>query len=136
MTKVYSYIKFTEIDNGETTLTFNEIGSKVEVKVLKKGFAVLKGDSQNDINELIDSQRSEISSTQIPKELFMAEIIDCEAIKAIDEATGLRIRNRYSINDELAMNYKDENHPEKIEFLRFRDEQIRISRDQKQELGL
>ena len=61
---------------------------------------------------------------------------DSEAVKAIDSATGARIRAKYSLEDELSMNYKANDNPEKIAFLEYREEQIELGRNQKKEMGL
>lgn len=130
------YVKYNEINTGTTTLTFNEIGTAVEVKKIGKGFAVLKAENLTDINNLIDAQESEIQVSQISKELFAEAVKDSETIKAIDAAVGLRIREKYTLDDELSMNYKADDNAEKVQFLAFRQEQIQIGRDQKAELGL
>lgn len=131
-----SYVKYTEINTGETTLTFNQIGTNVEVINISKGLVVLKGEQQKQIDDCIDNQNELIQASKISKEVFMELAKDSEIIKAIDAATGLRIRAKYSIDDELSMAYKADDNIEKIAFLNFRAEQIAIGRDQKAELGL
>ena len=131
-----SYAKFSEVNNGETTLTFNQLNPDVEVKVVSKGLVVLKGEQQKQIDDCIDNQNELIQASKISKEAFAELAKDSEIVKAIDDATGLRIRAKYSIGDELSMAYKADDNIEKIAFLNFRAEQIAIGRDQKAELGL
>jgi len=133
---MFVYVKYNEIDTGDTTLTFREVGTVVKVKKITKGFAVLTADELADINTCIDAQDSAIEVTQISKELFVEATKDSEAVKAIDAATGMRIRTKYSLDDELSMNYKANDSASKIEFLAFRQEQINIAKEQKAELGL
>ena len=133
---MFVYVKFNEINTGATTLTFNEVGVKVEVKKIAKGYAVLKADNLADINEVIDAQDAQIEVSQISKELFVDATKDAEIVKAIDAAVGMRIRERYSLDDELSMNYKADDSSSKIAFLAYRDEQIAICKEQKAELGL
>lgn len=133
---MFVYVKFNEVNTGETTLTFIEVGTTVEVKRLGKGFAVLKAENLSDINEVIDAQDSQIEVSQISKELFLDSVKDSETIKAIDAAVGLRIRERYTLDEELSMAYKPETSSSKIAFLEFRQEQINIAKEQKAELGL
>lgn len=131
-----SYVKYTEINTGETTLTFNQIGTNVEVINISKGLVVLKGEQQKQIDDCIDNQNELIQASKISKEAFAELAKDSEIVKAIDDATGLRIRAKYSIGDELSMAYKADDNIEKIAFLNFRAEQIAIGRDQKAEIGL
>lgn len=131
-----SYVKYTEINTGETTLTFNQIGTNVEVINISKGLVVLKGEQQKQIDDCIDNQNELIQASKISKEAFSELAKDSEIIKAIDAATSLRIRAKYSIADELSMAYKADDNIEKIAFLNFRAEQIAIGRDQKAEIGL
>lgn len=133
---MFVYVKYNEVNTGETTLTFIEVGTTVEVKRLGKGFAVLKAENLSDINEVIDAQDSQIEVSQISKELFLDSVKDSETIKAIDAAVGLRIRERYTLDEELSMAYKSETSSSKIAFLEFRQEQINIAKEQKAELGL
>lgn len=133
---MFVYVKYNEVNTGETTLTFIEVGTTVEVKRLGKGFAVLKAENLSDINEVIDAQDSQIEVSQISKELFLDSVKDSEIVKAIDAAVGMRIREKYTLDDELSMNYKADDNAEKVQFLEFRQEQIQIGRDQKAELGL
>lgn len=133
---MFVYVKYNEVNTGETTLTFIEVGTTVEVKRLGKGFAVLKAENLSDINEVIDAQDSQIEVSQISKELFLDSVKDSETIKAIDAAVGLRIRERYTLDEELSMAYKPETSSSKIAFLEFRQEQINIAKEQKAELGL
>ena len=130
------YVKYSEINTGATTLTFNEVGVKVEVKRIAKGYAVLKADELVDINDVIDAQDSQIQVSQISKELFVAATKDAEIVKAIDNSVGMRIREVYSLDDELSMAYKADDSSTKIAFLAYRDEQIAICKEQKAELGL
>lgn len=132
---MFKYIKYSEIDTGETTLTFNEVGTTVEVKKIKKGFVVLKAENLEDINAVIDAQDPQIEVSQISKELFVDSVKDAEIVKAIDAAVGMRIRAKYTLDDELSMAYKTDS-ISKIEFLAFRQEQINIAKEQKAELGL
>lgn len=133
---MFIYVKYNEINTGETTLTFNEVGTVVEVKKIAKGFAVLKAENLSDINAIIDAQDSQIEVSQISKELFLDSVKDSEIVKAIDAAVSMRIREKYTLDDELSMNYKADDDAEKIAFLAFRTEQIQIGREQKAELGL
>lgn len=133
---MFVYVKYNEVNTGETTLTFIEVGTTVEVKRLGKGFAVLKAENLSDINEVIDAQDSQIEVSQISKELFLDSVKDSEIVKAIDAAVGMRIREKYTLDDELSMAYKADDNIEKIAFLNFRAEQIAIGRDQKAEIGL
>lgn len=133
---MFVYVKYNEVNTGETTLTFNEVGTVVEVKKIAKGFAVLKAENLSDINEVIDAQDSQIEVSQISKELFLDSVKDSETVKVIDAAVGLRIRERYTLDEELSMAYKPETSSSKIAFLEFRQEQIQIGREQKAELGL
>ena len=48
----------------------------------------------------------------------------------------MRIREKYSLDDELSMNYKADDSSSKIAFLDYRNEQIAICKEQKAELGL
>ena len=133
---MFVYVKYNEVNTGETTLTFNEIGTAVEVKRIDKGYAVLKAENLTDINTLIDAQDTAIEVSQISKELFVDAVKDSEIVKAIDAAVGLRIREKYTLDDELSMAYKSETSNSKIAFLEFRAEQIAIAKEQKEELGL
>lgn len=133
---MFVYVKYNEVNTGETTLTFNEIGTAVEVKRIDKGYAVLKAENLTDINTLIDAQDTAIEVSQISKELFVDAVKDSEIVKAIDAAVGLRIREKYTLDDELSMAYKSETSNSKIAFLEFRQEQIKIAKEQKEELGL
>lgn len=133
---MFVYVKYNEINTGESTLTFNEVDVKVEVKKLSKGYAALKADELVDINKVIDAQDPQIEVSQISKELFVESVKDSETVKAIDATVGMRIRQKYSLDDELAMAYKADDSNSKIAFLAYRDEQIAICKEQKAELGL
>ena len=131
-----SYAKYSEINMGETTLTFNQLDTNVEVITISKGLVVLKSLEQKNIDDCIDNQNPQISAVKISKEVFTELAKDSEAVKAIDFATGARIRAKYSLEDELSMNYKANDNPEKIAFLEYREEQIELGRNQKKEMGL
>ena len=131
-----SYAKYSEINTGETTLTFNQLDTNVEVITISKGLVVLKSLEQKNIDDCIDNQNPQISAVKISKEVFTELAKDSEAVKAIDFATGARIRAMYSLEDELSMNYKANDNPEKIAFLEYREEQIELGRNQKKEMGL
>lgn len=131
-----SYAKYSEINTGETTLTFNQLDTNVEVITISKGLVVLKSLEQKNIDDCIDNQNPQISAVKISKEVFTELAKDSEAVKAIDFATGVRIRAKYSLEDELSMNYKANDNPEKIAFLEYREEQIELGRNQKKEMGL
>ena len=91
---------------------------------------------QKNIDDCIDNQNPQISAVKISKEVFTELAKDSEAVKAIDFATGARIRAKYSLEDELSMSYKANDNPEKIAFLEYREEQIELGRNQKKEMGL
>lgn len=131
-----SYAKYNEINTGETTLTFNQLDSNVEVITISKGLVVLKSLEQKNIDDCINNQNPQISAVKISKEVFTELAKDSEAVKAIDFATGARIRAKYRLEDELSMHYKANDNPEKIAFLQYRAEQIEKGRSQKEELGL
>ena len=131
-----SYAKYSEINTGETTLTFNQLDTNVEVITISKGLVVLKSLEQKNIDDCIDNQNPQISAVKISKEVFTELAKDSEAVKAIDFAIGARIRAKYSLEDELSMNYKANDNPEKIAFLEYREEQIELGRNQKKEMGL
>ena len=133
---MFVYVKYNDVDTGATTITFNEVGTTVEVKKIKKGFVVLKAENLADITAVIDAQDPAIEVSQISKELFVEATKESETVKAIDAAVGMRIRERYSLEDELSMNYKANDSSSKIAFLAYRDEQIAICKEQKAELGL
>ena len=133
---MFVYVKYNEVNTGETTLTFNEIGTAVEVKKIQKGFSVLKSENLTDINTLIDAQDVAIEVSQISKELFVEAVKDSETVKAIDAAVGMRIREKYTLDDELSMAYKADDSISKVEFLAYRQEQVNIAKEQKAELGL
>lgn len=133
---MFVYVKYNEVNTGETTLTFNEIGTAVEVKKIQKGFSVLKSENLTDINTLIDAQDVAIEVSQISKELFVEAVKDSETVKAIDAAVGMRIREKYTLDDELSMAYKADDSISKVEFLVYRQEQVNIAKEQKAEVGL
>lgn len=133
---MYVYVKYNEVVTDETTLTFNEVGTNVKVKKIAKGFAVLVADDLSDINTVIDAQDPAIQTSQISKELFVEATKESEAVKAINAAVGIRIRDKYSLDDELSMTYKADDSISKVEFLAFRQEQINIAKEQRAELGL
>ena len=133
---MFVYVKYNEVNTGETTLTFNEIGTAVEVKKIQKGFSVLKSENLIDINTLIDAQDVAIEVSQISKELFVEAVKDSETVKAIDAAVGMRIREKYTLDDELSMAYKADDSISKVEFLVYRQEQVNIAKEQKAEVGL
>ena len=130
-----SYAKYSEINTGETTLTFNQLDTNVEVITISKGLVVLKSLEQKNIDDCIDNQNPQISAVKISKEVFTELAKDSEAVKAIDFAIGARIRAKYSLGDELSMNYKANDNPEKIAFLEYREDQIELVRNQKEEMG-
>lgn len=133
---MFIYVKYDEINTGETTISFNEVGVDVEVKKIAKGFAILKGENLESINNVIDAQDPLINVSQLTKELFVDATKDSETVKAIDAAVGLRIRAKYSLDDELSMAHKTNESASKVEFLAFRQEQIDIAKEQKAEIGL
>ena len=87
-----SYAKYSEINTGETTLTFNQLDTNVEVITISKGLVVLKSLEQKNIDDCIDNQNPQISAVKISKEVFTELAKDSEAAKAIEFATGARIR--------------------------------------------
>lgn len=133
---MFTYLKYNDVDTGETTITFNEVGTIVEVKKIQKGFVVLKAENLADITAVIDAQDPAIEVSQISKELFIEATKDAEIVKAIDAAVGMRIREKYTLDDELSMVYKADDSISKVEFLAFRQEQVNIAKEQKAELGL
>ena len=133
---MFVYLKYNDVDTGETTITFNEVGTTVEVKKIKKGFVVLKAENLADITAVIDAQDPAIEVSQISKELFVEATKDAEIVKAIDASVGMRIREKYTLDDELSMAYKADDSIPKVEFLAFRQEQVNIAKEQKVELGL
>lgn len=133
---MFTYLKYNDVDTGETTITFNEVGTTVEVKKIQKGFVVLKAENLADITAVIDAQDPAIEVSQISKELFVEATKDAEIVKAIDAAVGMRIREKYTLDDELSMAYKADDSISKVEFLAFRQEQVNIAKEQKAELGL
>lgn len=133
---MFVYLKYNDVDTGETTITFNEVGTTVEVKKIKKGFVVLKAENLADITAVIDAQDPAIEVSQISKELFVEATRDAEIVKAIDASVGMRIREKYTLDDELSMAYKPADSISKVEFLAFRQEQVNIAKEQKAELGL
>ena len=48
----------------------------------------------------------------------------------------MRIREKYTLDDELSMVYKSAESISKVEFLAYRQEQVNIAKEQKAELGL
>lgn len=133
---MFAYLKYNDVDTGETTITFNEVGTIVEVKKIQKGFVVLKAENLIDITAVIDAQDPAIEVSQISKELFVEATKDAEIVKAIDAAVGMRIREKYTLDDELSMAYKADDSISKVEFLAYRQEQVNIAKEQKAELGL
>jgi hypothetical protein len=133
---MFIYLKYNDVDTGETTITFNEVGTTVEVKKIQKGFVVLKAENLADITAVIDAQDPAIEVSQISKELFVEATKDAEVVKAIDAAVGMRIREKYTLDDELSMAYKANDSISKVEFLAYRQEQVNIAKEQKAELGL
>ena len=133
---MFVYVKYNDVNTGETTITFNEIGTTVEVKKIAKGFVVLKAENLADITAVIDAQDPAIEVSQISKELFVEATKDAEIVKAIDAAVGMRIREKYTLDDELSMVYKSAESISKVEFLAYRQEQVNIAKEQKAELGL
>lgn len=133
---MFVYVKYNDVDTGATTITFNEVGTTVEVKKIAKGFVVLKAENLAEINKVIDAQDPAIGVSQISKELFVDVTKESETVKAIDAAVGMRIRAKYSLDDELSMAYKSAESSSKIAFMEFRAEQIAIAKEQKEELGL
>lgn len=133
---MFAYLKYNDVDTGVTTITFNEVGAMVEVKKIQKGFVVLKAENLADITAVIDAQDPAIEVSQISKELFVEATKDAEIVKAIDAAVGMRIREKYALDDELSMSYKADASISKVEFLAFRQEQVNIAKEQKAELGL
>lgn len=133
---MFVYLKYNDVDTGETTITFNEVGTTVEVKKIQKGFVVLKAENLADITAVIDAQDPAIEVSQISKELFVEATKDAEIVKAIDAAVGMRIREKYTLDDELSMAYKADDSISKVEFLAYRQEQVNIAKEQKAELGL
>mgnify|MGYP000977433623 CR=1 FL=1 len=133
---MFVYLKYNDVDTGETTITFNEVGTTVEVKKIQKGFVVLKAENLADITAVIDAQDPAIEVSQISKELFVEATKDAEIVKAIDAAVGMRIREKYTLDDELSMVYKSAESISKVEFLAYRQEQVNIAKEQKAELGL
>lgn len=129
------YVKFQEKKDQFTTFTFNQLNEKVKVNRIEKGYVTLVG-TRSDIVELIGMQDSVIEVHVVPKEQFLQEVKNCHLLKVIDDATSVRIREKYSLSDELSMNYKADDNPEKIAFLEYRAEQIQKGRSQKEELGL
>lgn len=129
------YVKFQEKKDQFTTFTFNQLNEKVKVNRIEKGYVTLVG-TRSDIIELIELQDSIIEVHIVPKEQFLEEVKNCHLLKVIDNATSERIREKYSLSDELSMNYKVEDNPEKIAFLQYRAEQIEKGRLQKAEIGL
>lgn len=133
---MFTYLKYNDVDTSETTITFNEVGTTVEVKKIQKGFVVLKAENLADITAVIDAQDPAIEVSQISKELFVEATKESETVKAIDAAVGMRIRTKYSLDDELSMAHKSAESSSKIAFMEFRAEQIAIAKEQKAELGL
>ena len=133
---MFAYLKYNDVDTGVTTITFNEVGAMVEVKKIQKGFVVLKAENLADITAVIDAQDPAIEVSQISKELFVEATKDAEIVKAIDAAVSMRIREKYTLDDELSMAYKADDPIPKVEFLAFRQEQVNIAKEQKAELGL
>lgn len=133
---MFAYLKYNDVDTGVTTITFNEVGAMVEVKKIQKGFVVLKAENLADITAVIDAQDPAIEVSQISKELFVEATKDAEIVKAIDAAVSMRIREKYTLDDELSMAYKADDSISKVEFLAFRQEQVNIAKEQKAELGL
>lgn len=129
------YVKFQEKKDQFTTFTFNELNEKVKVNRIEKGYVTLVG-TRSDIDELIGLQDSVIEVHVVPKEQFLQEVKNCHLLKVIDDVTSARIRGKYSLADELSMNYKTDDNPEKIAFLQYRAEQIEKGRLQKKDLGL
>lgn len=133
---MFIYVKYNEIDTGETTLTFKEVGTIVKVKRIAKGFIVLEAENTVDINTIIDAQDPAIEVSQISKELFVEATKESEVVKVINAGVGMRIRAKYSLDDELSMTYKADDSISKVEFLTFRENQINIAKAQRAELGL
>ncbi|QNK85967.1 hypothetical protein HOO31_04990 [Aliarcobacter cryaerophilus] len=135
MSTVKRYIKYSDVKDEYTTITLVHIPG-TEIKIIDKGFAVISSELEENINTFIDSQDERLSITQIPKEVFLEAVKDCHLIKVIDEATGKRIRDKYTIEQELSMLHKEATDPRKIEYLEFRDIHLEIGRKQKEEIGL
>jgi len=133
---MFVYVKYNDVNTGETTITFNECSLDVEVKKIKKGFVVLKAENLTDITAVIDAQDPAIEVSQISKELFVEATKDAEIVKAIDASVGMRIREKYTLDDELSMAHKADDSISKVEFLAYRQEQVNIAKEQKAELGL
>ena len=133
---MFVYVKYNDVNTGETTITFNEVGTTVEVKKIAKGFAVLKAENLADITAVIDAQDPAIEVSQISKELFVDATKESEVVKVINAGVGMRIRAKYSLDDELSMTYKADDSISKVEFLTFRENQINIAKAQRAELGL
>lgn len=129
------YVKFQEKKDQFTTFTFNQLNEKVKVNRIERGYVTLVG-TRSDIIELIELQDSIIEVHIVPKEQFLEEVKNCHLLKVINDATSARIREKYSLSDELSMNYKADDNPEKIAFLQYRAEQIEKGRLQKAEIGL
>lgn len=136
MKKYFEYVRYTEVNTGDSTLSFNEIGTEVDVKILKKGYAVLNADTKKAITELIGVQNPLIASTIIPKEEFIEAVEDSEAVVAINESVNLRIRAKYTLAEELSMAHEDNLSAKKIAFLQYREEQRQLGKEQKAELGI
>ena len=134
--KKIKYVKYTEVEKEDTTLAFNEMGVDVEVKKIAPGYAVLFADTVGAINTVIDAQSEEISVSIITKDLFVDATSNSQTVKAIESAVDMRIRDKYTLGDELSMNHKLETSASKIAYLAFRQEQIDICKEQKAELGL
>jgi len=129
------YVKHKELKDEYTTISFVSSKESVKVNRIDTGYITLVG-SKSAVNELIAAQDARIEVVIISKEQFLEEMKDSHILRVIDEATGLRIRERYTVEQELSMLHKKSDDPEKIEYLAFREEQLEVGRAQKNELGL
>ena len=58
-----SYAKYSEINTGETTLTFNQLDTNVEVITISKGLVVLKSLEQKNIDDsFMDDAKVEVTN--------------------------------------------------------------------------
>lgn len=136
MAKQVKYFKFQEVQEEDTKVGFIEVGVDVEVIRIKNGYVVLKAPTAAKLQEVITAQDARINVQELTKQEFKDATADAQVIKAIDEAVDARIRQKYTLGEELSMYHKADTVQEKIDFLAYRQEQILIGREQKAELGL
>jgi len=135
---MFKYVKFKKVNTGDTVLEFKEVGilgENVKINYFDVPIVSLESDSEDDINNLINAQDSQIECEEVSKDEFIELVKNSAQINRIKDIVKAKIAEKYSFADEIKLIKLSTDDPKRQEYEDYVNSCKDIGKELKEQIG-